>query len=174
MQPGYVSYSRLVESIRRDAQSFDRIKGIDSIYAFEFGDYAWVVLDIEVSENESLGEAHQIASDFENHLMEIYASVKEVTTHVEPVSDTPLDSIDLEKAKETLLSLFEETELLDNCHDIRFFPLGDGTFNVTLHCNANPDLSIKEVHHATVLLEHRIHEELPGIIRIVIHVEPEK
>lgn len=173
VQAGYKAYPYLVNSIRYDADKFERIRSIHNIHAFEFGDYAWVVLDISVSEEETLQEAHRIASDFEEHLLNKYASIKEVITHIEPASDTPSESIDMGKAKRIILSLFREIELLDNCHDIQFFSLGSGTFNVTMHCTADPNLPIKKVHQATVLLEHRIRERLPGVHHITIHVEPE-
>jgi divalent metal cation (Fe/Co/Zn/Cd) transporter len=172
MHAGYKAYPYLVSSIRKDVNKFDRIKDVHSIHAFEFGDYAWVVLDIGVSETETLQEAHQIASDFEEYLLNTYASIKEVTTHIEPVAAHPTVVLDLEKARRKVCSLVEESGFFENCHDVEFFALSHGTFSVTLHCNANPNLSIKQVHQATIQLEHRIREEILSITHIVIHVEP--
>ncbi len=173
MQAGYKAYPYLVSSIRKDVNKFARIKDVHDIHAFEFGDYAWVVLNIGVSETETLQEAHQITSEFEEYLLNTYASIKEVTTHIEPVSDHPITTLDLEEATRKICMLVEESDVFKNCHDVQFFALSNGLFSVTLHCDADPNLSVKQVHQATLQLEHRIREELSSITDVVIHVEPE-
>jgi divalent metal cation (Fe/Co/Zn/Cd) transporter len=56
----------------------------------------------------------------------------------------------------------------DRTH-IRRGPQG---YDVVIHCVAEPDLSIAEVHRLTDEAEKRILAQLPAVSQVLIHVEP--
>ncbi len=161
----------LIESIRKEAEHFEWIKDIHNIHALEFENQATIILHIEINAEESIGDAHHAVSKFEAHLKEIYPLIHEVITHIEPFTEKKDFSLTLELLKHKIQSLTQKEGILRNCHDITMFPLGSGYYHVTFHCDADPNLNVRQIHNATKRLETNIRETLPILSQVIIHVE---
>ncbi len=172
IDPETETYPLLVEKIRKESNQFEWIKSIHKIYAFEFENQVYVVFHIEIKAEESLGDAHQLVTSFENHLKQAFPNIKKLITHIEPFKDVKNDQIDPEFVKQRIHLLAQRIGSLQNFHDITLFPLAAGDYHITLHCEADPSITIREIHKATTRLENEIREELPIFSQIVIHVEP--
>ena len=59
------------------------------------------------------------------------------------------------------------------CHNVRTRGTKDSIF-VDLHCLVYPDLSVEKAHGIAHEVEQKIKQKYPGIIDVVVHVEPAK
>lgn len=172
MHPEMETCPLVIESIRKEAKKFDWIKDIHNILALEFKDQATIVLHIEMNPKASIGEAHQLITEFEAYLKQNYPLIKEIITHIEPFTESKDYPLTVDILKEQIQRLIRKERLLQNCHDITVFPMGDGYYHLAFHCDTDSGLSVLEVHNATKRLEADIRENLPVLSQIVIHVEP--
>jgi divalent metal cation (Fe/Co/Zn/Cd) transporter len=58
-------------------------------------------------------------------------------------------------------------------HDVRVQHAG-GELSVSFHCALDAATAITEAHELTVRLEEYLRAQVPGLGRVVIHVEPDK
>lgn len=172
MDPEAETYPLLVERIRTESKQFEWIKSVHKIFTFELQNQVNVVFHIEINAEESLGDAHRLVTSFENHLKNVFPNIKNIITHIEPFRDTKKDQIDLELVKQRIHLLAQRVGDLQNCHDVIIYPLAAGDYHITLHCDAKPSLTIREIHRATTRLENEIQEKMPIFSQIVIHIEP--
>ena len=110
-------------------------------------------------------------------LYEELPHVKEINTHIEPLATaTAPRTAPAAEAPEHLrahiLALAEGVPRLRNCHNLRIWPGRDG-YQVILHCLADPDLSVAEVHRLADQVERQVKAQVPGIGQVLVHVEPD-
>ena len=165
-------YPSIAEEVRNEASKFSWITDVDSIDVVETEDYVALTLDIHTEPEKSLAETHQLVSEFEKHIKSQYPIIKEITTHIEPSREIITATLDSTKIKRRIRRLVQQSPVLHNCHKIRLHSLAPHHFTLTFHCEARSELSVKETHKATTLLEDNIREELPMFSQITIHVEP--
>ncbi len=65
-----------------------------------------------------------------------------------------------------------EIDGLRGCNRIHIRPGSDG-YDLALHCLADPDMPIAEAHRLADQVEKRLELEVPGISRVLVHIEPE-
>lgn len=135
-------------------------------------------LDLHLEMNGSLtvGEAHAQAEAFEARLRESHADLGRIVTHLEPaheavgrVSGAPVSK---EQVRAALQAATLECDLRCRPHDIEVATV-DGELAVTCHCWIDPGVPITAAHNLTQRLEQGLRIRLPGLARVVIHVEPE-
>jgi divalent metal cation (Fe/Co/Zn/Cd) transporter len=148
-----------------------------NIQAHEVQGHYYVNLHLEVPAEFSLDEAHAQASLLEDALHREMPRVKEINTHIEPLPSVPVsrpihNANSLERIRSQVLAAVNATEKLGECHNVRIWSENDG-YHVTIHCLANPTISILEAHHRAEQLEKRILSQLPAIHAVHVHVEPE-
>jgi cation diffusion facilitator family transporter len=152
-----------------------------NIHAHEvMGEY-FVSLDVEVPDALTLGEAHEQASRLEKALYHEMPHVKQVNTHIEPItaSTTPIishpvlpqDSPELESLKSQILALIGKVPELQGCHNLHIWLDIEG-YDVLVHCLADPDLPITEAHKLAERLENQLHAQVEGIHQVTVHMEP--
>ncbi|MBU4400610.1 MAG: hypothetical protein KKE86_14910, partial [Planctomycetes bacterium] len=137
----------------------------------------WLELHLEVSDSLLLDEAHTQASAFERELRKNLPGITRIVTHIEPTGDDaatvqgqPVGQSRVRKAIDDFLA---EQPLPIKPHDIRV-QLVDGELAVSFHCTLEPATAITEAHELTVHLEEYLRAHVPGLGRVVIHVEPKK
>ncbi len=137
----------------------------------------WLELHLEVSESLLLDEAHSLASVFERELRETLPGVTRIVTHIEPVGDAaatvhsrPAERSQVRKAIDAFLV---ENHLSIQTHNIQVQQV-EGELAVSFHCTLEPATAITAAHDLTVRLEEYLRAHVPGLGRVVIHVEPEK
>ncbi len=165
-------YPTLTQDLRKEASKFSWITDVDHIEALETNDHISLVIDIHTDPNTSLAETHRLVSEFENHIRSQYPMIQEIITHIEPNRKIKTAHRDTTRIHRHLEHLVEQNPVLHNCHKIRLHPIAPDQYNLTFHCEANPNLSVDEIHQATTLLEDDIREELDIFSKISIHVEP--
>jgi cation diffusion facilitator family transporter len=131
-------------------------------------------LHLEVREDLSLDEAHQLASRFEAELRGRVPRLASVVTHIEPAAECLLSRPDPEGERLVLRSLerfaaLEKTPFIP--HELKVAASGDEIF-LSLHCVLDPQTAIKDAHDLTVRLEKHLRASVPELGRVVIHAEP--
>ena len=151
--------------------------GAHGIRIYEKDRKRWLELHLEVSDSLLLAEAHAQASAFERELRENLPGITRIVTHIEPTGDAaatvqsqPAGQSRVRKAIDDFLA---EHPLPLNPHNIRV-QLVDGELAVSFHCTLEPATAITEAHDMTVQLEEYLRAHVPGLGRVVIHVEPKK
>lgn len=137
-----------------------------------------ISLDLEVDGRTTLGEAHGTATRLENALRDEFGADTEVETHIEPLEIDPLEGLDapaivVEKITERLREHAAGTRFIHDVHQVRVRETGAGLV-VNYHCRAAPSLDIASVHAQVDAVERLVRQDLPEIIRVVGHAEPDK
>lgn len=137
-----------------------------------------VSLDVEVDGRMNLAAAHQIASKLEAAIRADLGPDTEVETHIEPLDAQGLHGTDVSEEErvaisQKILECSRHINGLSEVHDLRARRTDQGLV-VTLHLNAEPTASVRDVHTAVDQLEHAARAAYPDIARIITHAEPRK
>ncbi len=149
--------------------------GAHGIRIYEENQERWLELHLEVSDSLLLDEAHRLATEFERALRRTIPDLKRIVTHIEPVGDTaatirsePAGRLEVQKAVDAFLI---GSPLRVRPHSLHVQQVG-GELSVSLHCTLDAATAITEAHELTVRLEEYLRAHVPGLGRVVIHVEP--
>ena len=129
---------------------------------------------LEVSESLTVRSAHEKATEFEASVREGCPGLEVVTTHIEPARGTVLaEEAPSEEAVMSALVARIARELDGLCrpHDIEVHREG-GDLHVSLHLVLAAETGIVAAHEFSENLERTLISRIPGLQRVVIHVEP--
>lgn len=137
-----------------------------------------VGLDLEVDGNQSLGVAHDIASQLETSIRSELGDDIEVETHIEPLQTKGIEGEDVStETLRVIRSLAEESvkqvPLLQDLHDVRARTTPFGTI-IIFHCLVESGTSVAATHEAVDTLERSIRTSYPSAWRVVGHAEPKE
>ena len=134
-----------------------------------------VDLHLEVSDDLPLRLAHELASRVEQEVRADMPIISQVNTHIESMAGGIDNGLDVtEKESELVHSIIMRTNDLvgkDCCHDVAIHRHGK-ILAVSMHCNLDDELSVKQVHNVTTDIENRLQEEFPALDRVLVHAEP--
>lgn len=140
------------------------------------GRYA-VDLHVEVPPDLTLGQAHDRVSRLELALRDELPQVRDIHSHIEPIA-TPIAAgaapgrDESEQLRAQIDALIRQSSELDGYNRLHIRPTPEG-YDVVIHCLADPDLPVGEAHRLADDLEKRLQALIPGICRVLVHVEPE-
>jgi cation diffusion facilitator family transporter len=117
---------------------------------------------LAVGHRTDFAEAHQIADASEAAIRAVLPGA-DVMVHLEPVASRGEDA-------PTVIRLVAARHGLGD-HSIRVYE-HDGGRSVELHLEVDGGLSLEEGHRQVSAFEKTLRQELPGIARIVTHIEP--
>ena len=149
---------------------------IHDVTPFEVEGKVSLSLDLELDPTLTLEAAHRRATFLEEEIKKEIASVREVNVHIEPmrkgVEFANEASWMRRQLEEHIRELTLGTPGLVDCHAIEAHQVGSAV-HVSLHCTFEPNLPISRVHDITEDLELKFRKELPQIMKVSIHAEPE-
>jgi divalent metal cation (Fe/Co/Zn/Cd) transporter len=124
----------------------------------------------------SLGEAHAIATRFENAVKDEIGLDAEVETHIEPLETEEIPGRNAEPnvvqaITEGLTRRALETGRLRHIHNVRARHTPSGLW-VNFHCRIGPQISVGETHRDVDTLERAVRGDFPNIARVIGHAEP--
>jgi len=137
----------------------------------------YVSYDLEVSRSLTVKEAHAKATEFETLIAQELGEAVEISTHIDPSDDQSLESVGVEaveseKIAREIQEAMKHTPKLSEAHNILARKTGEKNI-VTVHCYADPNMSIEEAHDYATKLENFLTEKKEYHIgRAVVHVEP--
>jgi cation diffusion facilitator family transporter len=148
-----------------------------NIHAHEVRGRLFVDLHIEVPPGLTLGQAHDRVNRLEVALREELPDVRDIHSHIEPLAAPvmavpPLDDEQRREIEAQIAAVVKEVPGLDGYSRLHIRP-GPGGYDIVLHCLADPDLPISEAHRLADQVEKLVHVRVPGVKRVLVHVEPE-
>ena len=155
----------------------NKMYGVMAVYENETNEEYHLNLDVEMDGDLSLGDAHQMVSDFEDQLLRELPQVKEINSHIEPAFEEPKPGGEQEtmakaELQSKITALVKEMPEMHSCHKFRIWPEEYG-YKVTFHCRTDPQTTVGEAHRLAEGLEQEIYQQVPGVTKAVIHMEPE-
>jgi len=163
---GILPDEELLSKIEKYTLQFEEVKGVHDVIIHNYGEATIISLHIEVDENLSFVEAHQIADKVDQALRrEINAHV---TVHFDPVMErTP----DYTLVEQVLQEFCQEHPECESFHDLRVYGKND---NISIYFDLVPSLDANENDYLEMSsqCEAYIHQHAPHIKKISIKVEP--
>ncbi len=134
-------------------------------------------LHAEVPKTLSLDEAHRRINEMEARLRRELGANCRVVTHIEPVGAHPVPAPDdpesAEALRQVVAEVVDETPGVCDLHGLVL--LRSGTrISAAFHCRMPPETPITLAHDRTMLLEANLRARLPQLVRVTIHVEPDR
>lgn len=151
------------------------VMGIHEILVDEIGDGLYVDCHVEVDQDVTLSEGHDIAQRFETTAKHQVEALEGMRTHIEPAPRDPRQGEDVTDEHEDLVEAIQKA-------------IGEGPFTASgsialkrAHSNLEAivtavmpgDVGLEQAHRAAHELEHRLLGDIGGLDRVVVHVEPE-
>ena len=134
-------------------------------------------MHVEVPPNQTLGEAHEQASELESSIRSALPDVVEVVTHIEPkLTESSGDfSREAKDLKVQALTLLRDHFPTADWHELRVSALnGSGYYACTLHVALAATMTLEDAHDLAERAEMLLRLELPRIARVTIHTEPQE
>jgi cation diffusion facilitator family transporter len=132
-------------------------------------------MHLEVQETLSVEQAHQLASEFEEELRKSNPGLSRIVTHIEPVGEATstrqAKPVDEARLRQVIKTLAENLGVECRPHDVIVNRVAGG-LSLSFHCTLNGDVAIAEAHSLTEKFETALRAQVPGLGRVVIHVEP--
>lgn len=134
-------------------------------------------MHVEVPGGQTLGEAHNVVSQFEEQVRASLPDVADVVTHIEPAlpsADEPSsDTLPTEcsEVEDDVLVLLKQREPSMDWHHVRASNYDDG-YAVTLHVTLPAQITLAAAHQVAEAAEMLVRTEIPQVERVTIHTEP--
>jgi cation diffusion facilitator family transporter len=125
-------------------------------------------LHIQVDPAMSTDQAHAVAHQVQHRLRERFASIKDVTIHVEPRGPA-LARPDQEEIPAQLRRLADGLKI--GVHDVWAHEV-DGSYHAEAHLEVDGALSLRQAHALASALEERARVEIPHLVDLTTHIEP--
>ncbi|HSV73983.1 MAG TPA: cation diffusion facilitator family transporter [Chthonomonadales bacterium] len=148
---------------------------VHNIRVYDESAGVFVEQDLEVPEDLSLAQAHELATEVEERITREVPSVRSVITRLEARRSEPRTLSDLDASAAgfdaIVRRLAAETEGIRGVEEARFYRSGQA-LHLRLVCRFDQALTMREVRTITLALEERLRASVPGLSRITTHPEP--
>jgi len=147
------------------------------VHAHDVRGRYFVDLHVEVPADMSLGQAHDRVSRLELAVRDELPNVRDIHSHIEPIAAPVAPVAELgpdaeEQLRAQIVAVTAGIDGLRGCNRLHIRPGPDG-YDLAMHCLADPDMPIAEAHRLADQVEKRLELEVPGISRVLVHIEPE-
>jgi divalent metal cation (Fe/Co/Zn/Cd) transporter len=171
--PSAVDDEDTITQVRLLAASYGM--GAHSLRLYDVLGSRTLELHAEVKDILSLEEAHSQVTQFEESVRRNQPDIAEIVTHIEPSGDAAATrQVSLageQQIIDTVLRIARDRDLHCEPHDIVVHRLGS-ELSVSFHCLQAADTPIIDAHSITENIERELREQVPGLRRVVIHLEP--
>ena len=162
---------------------FDRIRAVAARNNFsvhdvsvqDLGGRLHVELHLELDENLTLKEAHDLVTRIEAEMREDVPEISSILTHIESepatieTGDQAAGDPELERRMKRIVAEFPE--VLD-MHEFTVKRVRGRTY-VSCHCTFSDELPLSRVHDVSTALEIRFKQDAPELFKVLIHPEPQ-
>jgi len=157
---------RIPENLRREvADAAARVPGVEQVSQVRVrraGGEVFADMKVTVDRSVALEGAHEVANQAENAVRSLLPAA-DVVVHVEPSPPGTEDPLGMVRALAARHGL--------GTHGLRVYEDGD-TRVLELHLEVAPSLSLADAHRQASQFEHALRDGLPGIGRVITHIEP--
>jgi len=132
-------------------------------------------MHIEVPRDQSIGEAHERVTEFEERLRKAIPGIGRIVTHIEPAH--PPDDVGEDDGRARALAaqalhIARNLYPKNHWHDLDIRAESDGGYAISMHCNVPGDMSLEDAHRLAEQVETEVRADVPAIHRVTIHTEP--
>ena len=176
----------VIHSIPRETgheNIFDRIRAVASRNNFsvhdvsvqDLGGRLHVEQHLELDENLSLKDAHDVVTVLENEIRNSVPEISTILTHIESEpstiesGNTVVRDAVLEQKLKPVVNEFPEVV---DMHDVEIKHVR-GKIYMSCHCTMSDDLPLSRVHDVSTELEIRFKQAAPELFKVLIHPEPQ-
>jgi cation diffusion facilitator family transporter len=176
----------VIHSIPRETgheNIFDRIRAVASRNNFsvhdvsvqDLGGRLHVEQHLELDENLSLKDAHDVVTVLENEIRNSVPEISTILTHIESepstieTGNTVVRDAVLEQKLKPVIDEFPEVV---DMHDMEIKRVR-GKVYMSCHCTMSDDLPLSRVHDVSTELEIRFKQAAPELFKVLIHPEPQ-
>ncbi len=147
------------------------------VHAHEIHGRWFLDLHVEVPADLTLVQAHDRVSRLELAVREELPQVLDIHSHIEPLAApvAPVEEMgpEAERAmRKQIEAILEGISGLRGVTRLHVRPCPDG-YDIAMDCVADPDLPVSDAHDLADQVEKAIQAGIPGICRVLVHVEPE-
>jgi len=154
----------LLENVRRVAKSVNGVKGVHDISVHDYGKSKVITLHAEVDNKLMMDEAHSIADELENKVLE-------KTNHSTIIHLEPRAEYYESKSKERIIEkILEKEKEIISFHNIQVIKRKDKD-DIKMHLVVDKDMAVKDSHNLSDKLEAIIRREY-GPCNLDIHFDP--
>jgi len=153
----------VVETVRKKILGTKGVLMCKELKVRRVGTRTYVETTICVPGSMGLAEAHDVASQIETNIIQLYGD-STVTVHIEPVgAEKPV-----EKQIETLATVVEGVKGVHNLSSV----FSRGKLYITLHAFVDPQLSIEDAHGIAEKIEENLRRQIEDVENVTVHIEP--
>ncbi|MFX1339634.1 MAG: cation diffusion facilitator family transporter [Promethearchaeota archaeon] len=182
---GEKSFSeKIINLIFSMKSEYPKILNIRNINVFRIEDKYFLVITMNINENLTLRQAHDICTEFENELKQQVPQLNRIITHLESqykediisppdIECVTIDDETMNEMKRLIEDVLKSHSYVKGFHGFEFW----ATFNaciLELHVFFEGDLNIMQVHEYITDLENDIRDKLKidNLQEIILHSEP--
>jgi cation diffusion facilitator family transporter len=174
VEPEAESEAALRERVQAAALHVARVREIHNVNVIEIGGRIEISLHLKLPGALSLAEAHDVAEQVEQAILDALPEVASVRTHLEPLAEVaeahrPAAAIVESEAASVLRIVHEQTG--GPPRELRFLET-DGGLVAFLTLALDPHTELEVAHATASAIEERIRQERPEISEVHVHTEP--
>jgi cation diffusion facilitator family transporter len=132
-------------------------------------------MHLEVDESLTVEQAHVLAGNFEEAVLREFPFLEKLVTHLEPVGDASATltatQAEEERVERALEIITRELGVSIHPHQVSVRRVAE-KLSLSFHCVVEASKPITAAHALTEEIESRLHQRVPQLGRIVIHLEP--
>ncbi|MGH2523485.1 MAG: cation transporter dimerization domain-containing protein, partial [Anaerolineales bacterium] len=150
--------------------------GLHDLHAHAERDGGYSVeMHVEVEAGLTLGQAHNLADEFERRARESLPELRSFVTHIEPLPAALPDEAGrighTGELRQRITTLADDVAGPGACHNVELHNV-EGHLTATLHVTQPADEPLVEAHALAEAIERRLHSHESRLDRVVVHVEP--
>jgi cation diffusion facilitator family transporter len=157
-----------VDQVEQIAQSVSGVLSCHRVRSRGHRSAVYADLHIQVDPAMSTEQAHTIAHELQRQLHERFPSIQDVTIHMEP-SDSPGEQSQ-EQIAVQLRRLADGLGI--GVHGVWVHEI-DRRYYTEVHLEIDGSLSLRQAHERVSLLEERARAEIPHLVELTTHIEPQ-
>jgi cation diffusion facilitator family transporter len=165
----------LVQMIREEAVSFPEIKTVHNIMVSEVESDVHVDLHLEMDGDLNLEKAHDVATRFEERILQLDPCVSFISSHIEPVGNNVSAAVtsaeDLQGLKQSIGEVAQADPRILCLREVVVRRTG-GRVEVSLCCQLDSKMNVQQAHDVATDLENRIRTRHESVHNVNIHMEP--
>ena len=169
-----VRETELRERAQEAALRVPRVREIHNVSVLGTDGRTEITLHLKLPGSLSLDEAHAVASEVEEAIVDALPEVDTVQTHLEPLTEAAEArsprAAEVAGGERAVLRVVEE-ETGAPPRELRFLETDEGLI-VLLTLALDPGKQLSEAHATASAIEERIRSERPEIAEIIVHTEP--
>jgi cation diffusion facilitator family transporter len=153
----------MVSRVRGIVLSTQDVLDVGPILMRKSGDVIFADVTISLRADVSFDRAHEISSQVENNIKQAITN-SEITVHFEPSwKDVPRDS--------RIHEIASSVSGVKGVHNVNHHRTDDINY-VSLHVMVDRQMNLEQAHQISEIIEDKIHQAMPEIEHITIHLEP--